>query len=151
RRVTVLGQAAQVVFDPARLELRHIGRRVGPEKGDMVEHAAALGDGWPLHNVQNRLAVVIEPGAGERERRPRAGGEAEDVAIEGDRLFGVGGQDGEMVHPGDRHGALPSLASAARRDRLVASACACQVYEQSPQSESEWANRARATGLGPML
>src|ERR1700761_6348438 len=41
-RMTVLGQAPQVVFDSARLELGHIGRGVGSEKGDMVEHPAAF-------------------------------------------------------------------------------------------------------------
>src|SRR6185437_11241267 len=32
RRVAILGQTAQIVLDPPRLELGHIGRWVGPEK-----------------------------------------------------------------------------------------------------------------------
>ena len=102
-RVTVLGQSPQVVFDSMRLELGHIGRRVGSEKGDMVEYAAAFWNRRSLHDMQHRLAVIIEPRAGEGERRARPRRKAENVVIEGDRLFGVRGQDGEMIHPIDRH------------------------------------------------
>src|SRR6185437_8293862 len=135
RRVAVLGQAPQVVFDSARLEPGHIGGRVGSEKGNVIEHAAALGNGRFLHYMQHGIAVIVEPGAGKRESRTRAGGKAENVAIERDRLLGVCCEDGEMIHPGDRHGALlPCLRvaraespSGAWRDRLVAPTIACQA------------------------
>src|SRR5208282_6375785 len=59
------------------------------------------------------LAVVIEPSAAERERGPGPRLEAERVAIEGDRLLGVGRQIRGMVHAGDRH--VRSSRSAGRR------------------------------------
>src|SRR5271170_1649740 len=123
-------QPAQVVFDPALLELGHIGRRVGSEKGDVVEHPAALRNDRLFDDMQHRLAAVIEPGAREREVRPRPGGQSEDVVIESDRLFSVGGENGEMIHPIDRHGSL--LPYARKRTnkawaRVLASDGGCQV------------------------
>src|SRR5271154_7395740 len=72
----------------------------------MVEHPAALRNYRLFDHMQHGLAAVIEPGAGKREVRPRPGRESEDVVIEGDSLLGVGGEDGEMIHPIDRHGSL---------------------------------------------
>src|SRR3984885_7144277 len=113
-RVTVLRQPPQVVFDSARLELSHVGRRIRAPKSNMIEHAAPLRNGRPFHDMQHGLAVIVEPGAGKREGRARTGRESENVVVEGDRLFGVRREDGEMIHPSDRHGSLPPWREIAR-------------------------------------
>src|SRR5271154_3751404 len=72
----------------------------------MIEHPAALRNDRLFDDMQHRLTAVVEPGAGKRKVRPRPGRESEDVVIEGDSLLGISREDGEMIHPIDRHGSL---------------------------------------------
>src|ERR1700722_14128910 len=115
----------------------------------MIKHAAAFRNRRSLHDMQHRLAVIVEPGAGKRERRALAGSEAENVVIEGDRLFSVGREDGEMIHPSDRHEASPPLAHNARTvfppARLVASPGACQAPIDGARNLTAAAGAAHAS------
>ena len=71
------GQPPQIVVHASRFELGEIGRQIRSPEGHVVEHSGGVGNGFAFDDVQNGLAVVVEPGARERERRPRPRLEAE--------------------------------------------------------------------------
>src|SRR5204862_4497564 len=105
-RATV-GEPPAIVGKPACLELRdRRGESVRRER-HVIDHPGFQLAGRPAtDDVQDRLAVCVEPCAGKIERRPRAGDEPEEIAIEARGRVHVVGQNREVIHGSCGHGRL---------------------------------------------
>src|SRR5262249_52613626 len=144
RRCAALRYPPQIERNPALLELGDVAGQVRPPEGHVVEHAAFARRLRLLDDVEDRLAVVIEPYAGEREIGPRTGLEPEELAVEFLGSDSVLGHDRKVVHPLDRHGEFSGFGAT-----MVAGAASSHARSATASSlrRSRLRRRGRATIL----
>ncbi|MFZ2650526.1 MAG: capsular biosynthesis protein [Burkholderiaceae bacterium] len=147
---------SQVVFHASRIEALLHGFQALGRKRHVVDHAGARRRHRTVGvDVQNSLAVRVQPGAGESEIGPMAVFQAEQADIEVQGALDVFGDHGEVVQAND-HGRLLSGKRRAGRRFFepmgeaggLALASAGGAYSSTARSRLSWrelrAARARA-------